>query len=55
MPKLNIEGLIELAKAITKEEVLFIVQGMKRYKAQGLDGFQVIFFKIYWDIVGGDI
>ena len=28
---------------------------MKSFKALGLDVFQVIFFRHYWNIVGGDV
>jgi len=28
---------------------------MKSYKVSGLDSFQPIFFKMYWEVVGDDV
>jgi len=46
---------LSLTKPITKSEVLAILNTMKPFKAPGPDGFQCIFFKQYWHIVGDDI
>ncbi|MCI14528.1 RNA-directed DNA polymerase (Reverse transcriptase), partial [Trifolium medium] len=40
---------------VTKEEVSAALNSMKPYKAPDPDGFQCIFFKQYWHIVGDDI
>ncbi|GAU50504.1 hypothetical protein TSUD_409790 [Trifolium subterraneum] len=44
-----------LLRPITKEELSVALNSMKPYKAPGPDGFQCIFFKQYWHIVGDDI
>jgi len=48
-------GKLSLTKPITKNEVFAALNSMKPYKAPGPDGFQCIFFKQYWHIVGDDI
>ena len=45
----------ELTKQVTKNEVYEALMSMKSYKAPGADGFQPIFFKMFWDDVGNDI
>lgn len=40
---------------MTKEEVHKALISMKSYKAPGPDGFQPIFYKIFWNDVGDDI
>lgn len=40
---------------VTKAKVFKALQGMQAYKAPGSDGFQAIFYKRYWDIVGNDV
>lgn len=44
-----------LTKRVTKEEVYQALMNMKSYKSPGLDGFQPIFFKMFWDEVGDDV
>ena len=44
-----------LTKPVTKSEVLAALNSMKPYKAPRPDGFQCIFFKQYWHIIGDDI
>lgn len=44
-----------LTKQVTKEEVYQAHMNMKSYKSLGADGFQPIFFKMFWDEVGDDV
>jgi hypothetical protein len=48
-------AVAELVKPITKKEVHDALMSMKSYKAPGPDGFQPIFFKLFWDTVGDDM
>ncbi|PNX63100.1 retrotransposon-related protein RNA-directed DNA polymerase (reverse transcriptase), partial [Trifolium pratense] len=48
-------AVTELVKPVSKKEVHDALMSMKSYKAPGPDGFQPIFFKIFWDIVGDDM
>nr|KYP40885.1 Retrovirus-related Pol polyprotein LINE-1 [Cajanus cajan] len=43
---------MHLLAPITKEEVYQALLSMKSYKAPGPNGFQPIFFKMYWEDVG---
>ncbi|CAJ2638969.1 unnamed protein product [Trifolium pratense] len=45
----------ELVKPVSKKEVYDALMSMKSYKAPGPDGFQPIFFKLFWDVVGDDL
>ncbi|XP_057420539.1 uncharacterized protein LOC130714634 [Lotus japonicus] len=45
----------DLLAPVTKIEVKRALMSMKSFKAPGPDGFQPVFFKQYWDIVGEDI
>jgi hypothetical protein len=54
-PTIDEEGQNSLLRPVTKEEVSAALNSMKPYKAPGPDGFQCIFFKQYWHIVGDDI
>jgi hypothetical protein len=54
-PTLNDEACHSLTKHITKEEVTQALNQMHPFKAPGPDGFQGIFFKQYWHIVGEDV
>jgi hypothetical protein len=49
------EAVDELLKPITKKEVYDALMSMKSYKAPGPDGFQPIFFKLFWEDVGDDL
>lgn len=40
---------------VTKKEVSEVLKEMKNGKAPGPDGFNVDFFKFWWNIVKGDI
>lgn len=56
----NVPSLTEEAKAIlmqpvSKYEVFKALNFMKPFKVPGPDGFQPIFFKQYWHVVGDDI
>lgn len=44
-----------LLNPVSKEEVLGALNTMKPFKAPRPDGFQAVFFKQYWNIVGQDI
>jgi hypothetical protein len=54
-PKLSEEACQSLTKPITKEEVAQALNQMHPFKAPGPDGFQGIFFKQYWHILGDDV
>ncbi|GAU45928.1 hypothetical protein TSUD_100050 [Trifolium subterraneum] len=54
-PTIDEDRRISLSKLVTKEEVTAALNSMKPYKAPGTDGFQCIFFKQYWHIVGDDV
>ncbi|KAK2392667.1 hypothetical protein QL285_066003 [Trifolium repens] len=49
------DAVSELAKPVTKKEVYDALMSMKSYKAPGPDGFQPIFFKLFWQDIGDDI
>ncbi|PNX83979.1 ribonuclease H, partial [Trifolium pratense] len=48
-------AIAELVKPVSKKEVHDALMNMKSYKAPGPDGFQPIFFKLFWDVVGDDV
>ncbi|KAK2367969.1 hypothetical protein QL285_081207 [Trifolium repens] len=52
-----LDGLaaIDLTKPVTKKEVYDALMSMKFYKASGPDGFQPIFFKLFWNDIGDDL
>jgi hypothetical protein len=54
-PTIDDFGKASLTRPVTKTEVFAALTSMKPYKAPGPDGFQCIFFKQYWHIVGDDI
>lgn len=45
----------DLSRGVSKEEVWNALKYINTFKAPGPDGFQPIFFKKYWHIVGDDI
>jgi len=45
----------KLMTEVTKLEVHQALMSMKSYKSPGPDGFQPIFFKMFWDDIGDDI
>lgn len=55
MPELSNVGIAALTSQVSKEEVKKAVFRMKSFKAPSPDGFQPIFFKHFWDIIGDDI
>lgn len=55
MPQLSEDMVSELLKPVSKDEVSQASTGMHPYKSLGPDGFQGIFFKQFWHIVGDDI
>jgi hypothetical protein len=48
-------AIAELVKPVTKKEVYDALMSMKSYKVPGPDGFQPIFFKLFWEVVGDDL
>lgn len=52
---LSAEDRLELTKSVSKEEVYRALMSMNSYKAPGPDGFQPIFFKMFWHEVGDDV
>lgn len=54
-PTIDVQDITSLTNPITKAEVTAALNSMKPYKSSGPDGFQCIFFKQYWHIVGEDI
>jgi hypothetical protein len=54
-PLLDEEACQALLQQVTKEEVTQALNQMHPFKAPGSDGFQGIFFKQYWHIVGDDV
>jgi len=55
IPSIGINMHDHLLKPVTMEEVKDAIFSMQSYKAPGPDGFQPIFFKTYWHIVGNDV
>lgn len=55
VPKLSDSMFNSLLQPVLKEEVFVALNSMQPYKSPGPDGFQGIFFKQYWHIVGDDI
>jgi ribonuclease HI len=54
-PLLDEEACHSLTRQITQEEVTQALNQMHPFKAPGPDGFQGIFFKQYWHIIGDDV
>nr|KYP44678.1 Retrovirus-related Pol polyprotein LINE-1 [Cajanus cajan] len=52
---LNYDDQVLLGAPVSKEDVFQALMEMKSYKAPGPDGFQPIFYKMYWDVVGDDV
>lgn len=44
-----------LCKPVSEQKVCHALMSMKSYKAPGPDGFQPIFFKMFWNEVGDDV
>lgn len=55
IPQLSEEGCSALNTPVTKAKVKVAVFSMKSYKAPGPDGFQALFFKHFWSLVGDDL
>lgn len=55
IPVISEEEKTNLAKPVSKEEVMHALSTMQPFKAPGPNGFQAVFFKHYWDIVGDDL
>lgn len=53
--KLNPEERMALLSPVTKEEVYNALMSMKSFKAPGPDGFQPIFYKMFWEEIGDDL
>lgn len=52
---LSMEDRLVLTSPVRNEEVHGALMSMKSYKALGPDGFQPIFFKMFWNDVGEDV
>nr|KYP49326.1 LINE-1 reverse transcriptase isogeny [Cajanus cajan] len=52
---LSMEEQASLEAPVFKAEVFDALQGMKSFKAPGPDGFQPIFYKQYWYMIGDDV
>jgi hypothetical protein len=52
---LDESAITELSQPVTKKEVFDAIMSMKSYKAPGPDGFQPIFFKLFWSEIGDDL
>ena len=46
---------VELCRVPSRDEIKKVVFGIKTLKAPGPNGFPVLFFKHYWDIVGDQL
>ncbi|PNX92520.1 ribonuclease H, partial [Trifolium pratense] len=55
VPKLDAEQVQTLLHHVSKEEVFIALNQMHPLKAPGPDGFQGVFFRQYWHILGNDI
>lgn len=55
LPHLSVSGKDALLAPVTKEEVRLAVFSMKSYKSPGPDGFQPVFFKHLWAMIGDDL
>jgi hypothetical protein len=44
-----------LERVFVEEEVLEVVKAINSDKALGLDGYSMVFFQIYWDVLKEDI
>nr|KYP48705.1 Transposon TX1 uncharacterized [Cajanus cajan] len=52
---LSMEEQASLETPVSKAEVFDALRGMKSFKAPGPDGFQPIFYKQYWHMIGDDV
>nr|KYP76168.1 Transposon TX1 uncharacterized [Cajanus cajan] len=52
---LSMEEQASLEAPVSKAEVFDALRGMKSFKAPGPDGFQPIFYKQYWHMIGDDV
>lgn len=48
------EAIHALTKPVEKQEVYDVLMSMHSHKAPGLDGFQPVFFKMFWEEIGDD-
>lgn len=55
IPQVDVALSNSLMQPVSMQEVKEALFSMHAYKAPGSDGFQTIFFKTYWEIVGKDV
>lgn len=55
MPRIGEGAIANLQAPVLADEVRVAIMSMKPYKAPGPDGFQPVFFKTYWQVVGQDV
>ena len=53
--KVSMEDQIELVKNFEVEEIKRLIMEMKENSAPGPNGFGVLFFKRFWDLIKGDV
>jgi len=51
-PKLPNIDMDTLHAPVTNKEIRQVLFSMRNYKALGVDGFQVVFYKSQWEVVG---
>lgn len=45
----------ESTKEVSKEDVLLAIKDLVQDKAPGLNGFMIVFYNKFWNIIKGDI
>jgi len=53
--KISTEDNISLEKDVIEEEISCAIWSLEQEKAPGPDGFSIIFFKHFWDLIKFDL